>query len=334
MLTIIDNLNKSNTLTPDCRLVSFDIINMFPSIDNISGLKAVKSILDAKQDQFPPTTCIIEALKLCLECNNSIFNNKHFLQSDGTAQGPHMSCSYSDIAIQYFDVKALEYTPATICWKRFRDDIFIVWPHSIDELDIFFDYMNKVDPTKKIQFTMEVATDTLEFLDLKLKFDKESKQISVDVFAKDTDSFTYVLPSTCFPKNNIENIPKGVALRLRRICDSDEKFEKHSAEYQNYLIARDYKPGKVKKQFSDIKKLTRKEARKPKLLKTTFSTSFNLITQCDLLFPNLKTLIRNHLSILYKRNKNLRKILSPSLFLRTTKHNEYSIKECNRKCDI
>ena len=90
--------------------------------------------------------------------------------------------------------------------------------------------MNKIGPTKKIQFTMEVATDTLEFLDLRLKFDKESKQISVDVFAKDTDSFTYVLPSTCFPKNNIENIPKGVAVRLRRICDSNEKFEKHSAE--------------------------------------------------------------------------------------------------------
>ena len=48
MLTIIDNLNKSNTLTSDCRLVSFDIINMFPSIDNISGLKAVKRILDAR----------------------------------------------------------------------------------------------------------------------------------------------------------------------------------------------------------------------------------------------------------------------------------------------
>ena len=139
MLTVIDQLNKSNTLTSDCSLVSFDIINMFPSIDNISGLKAVKSILDARQDQFPPTACIIEALKLCLECYNSIFNNKRFLQSDGTAQGPHMSCSYSDIAIQYFDVKALEYTPATICWKRFREYIFIVWPHSIDELDIFFD---------------------------------------------------------------------------------------------------------------------------------------------------------------------------------------------------
>ena len=212
MLIIIDNLNKSNTLTSDCRLISFDIINMFRSIDNISGLKAVKSILDAREDQSPPTVCIIEALKLCLECINSIFNNKHFLQSDGTAQGPYMSCSYNDIAIQYFDVKFLEYTPVTICWGRFTDDIFIVWSRSIDGLDIFFDYMNKVEPTKKIQFTLEVATETLEFLELKLKFDKKSKQISVDV-------------------------------------------------------------GKLKKQFSYIKKLTREEARKPNLLKPTFFTS-------------------------------------------------------------
>ena len=45
------------------------------------------------------------------------------------------------------------------CWKRARDDIFTVWPHSIDELDIFFDYMNKVDPTEKTQFTMKVSRD-------------------------------------------------------------------------------------------------------------------------------------------------------------------------------
>ena len=165
--------------------------------------------------------------------------------------------------------------------------------------------MNKVDPTKTIQFTMEVATDTLEFLDLKLKFDKESKQISVDVFVKDTGSFTYVLPSTCFPKNNIENIPKGVALRLRRICYSEEKFEKHSTEYQNYLIARDYKPGKMKKRFSDIKNLNREEVRKLKLLKTTFllhAIRLHNITLCCL---TLKTIIGNLLPILYSNQQML-----------------------------
>ena len=139
--------------------------------------------------------------------------------------------------------------------------------------------MNKVEPTKKIQVTMEVATDTLEFLDLKLKCDEESKQISVDVFAKDNGSFTYVLPSTCFPKNNIENIPKGVPLRLRRICNSDEKLEKHSAEYENYLIARGCKPGTVKKEFSDIKKILQKR--------------------------QVKTIIRDHLPILYGNQQML-----------------------------
>ena len=33
-------------------------------------------------------------------------------------------------------------------------------------------------------------------------------------------------------------------------------------------------------------------------------------------------------------NRNLRDILSPSLFPRNTKQNKCSIKECNRKCDI
>ena len=53
---------------------------------------------------------------------------------------------------------------------------------------------------KKIQVPTEVATDPLEFLDFKTKFDKECKQIFEGVFAKDTNNFTYVLPSTCFLK--------------------------------------------------------------------------------------------------------------------------------------
>ena len=70
--------------------------------------------------------------------------------------------------------------------------------------------MNNIDKTKKIQFTMEVKKDVFEFLDLKLKFDKEYKRISVDIFAKATNSFTYVLPTTFSSKNSIVNVPKGV----------------------------------------------------------------------------------------------------------------------------
>ena len=49
-----------------------------------------------------------------------------------------------------------------------------------------------------------------------------------------------------------------------------------SCEYQNYLIAKDYKPTLVKRQFHAIKNISRREARqvKPKV----FKSNFNLIT--------------------------------------------------------
>ena len=93
-------LNDSNILTENCAQVSFDIVNMLPSIDSDSGLQACKNALEARKEQFPPALCIIEALEWCLKCNYSIFNEKHFLQNDGTAQGSHMSCLYSNIAIK------------------------------------------------------------------------------------------------------------------------------------------------------------------------------------------------------------------------------------------
>ena len=62
-----------------------------------------------------PTKCILEALRLCLECNNYVFNDKNFIQTDGTAQGPHMSCSYSDVAMAHFDNRAERFTDVFFC---------------------------------------------------------------------------------------------------------------------------------------------------------------------------------------------------------------------------
>ena len=78
-----------------------------PNIDDKSGLDTVKSALLKSSTNTPPVECIKEGLELCLTCNNFIFNNRNFLQRDGTAQGPHMYCSYSDIAMSKLDTAAL-----------------------------------------------------------------------------------------------------------------------------------------------------------------------------------------------------------------------------------
>ena len=84
----------NNILLPaNAVLFSFDIVN------NKSGLDAVKSVLLKRSTNTSLVECILEGLELFLTCNNFTFSNKNFQQTDGIAQGPLMSCSYSDIAI-------------------------------------------------------------------------------------------------------------------------------------------------------------------------------------------------------------------------------------------
>ena len=198
MLKITDNINKS-MLSVNCVLISFDVVNMFFNIDNKSSLLSLEEALTNSNFDVDRTQCIVDALEICLTCNNSKFNHQHFLQTDGTAQGPHMSCSYADIAMAKYDSLANNLHLKSSVWKRFRDDIFVLWEHGTASLFSFIDYLNTTDKTGKIKFTMEIAGDTgSEFLDLKLKIN-ESK-IRVDIYAKSIISFSYTTPNACYPK--------------------------------------------------------------------------------------------------------------------------------------
>ena len=73
MLDIIDNVNNSNSC-PEAVLLSFDIINMFPVIDNKMWINSLIRFLEERVCNDPPTQCAAEALELCLSCNNSLFS--------------------------------------------------------------------------------------------------------------------------------------------------------------------------------------------------------------------------------------------------------------------
>ena len=107
---------------------------------------------------------------------------------------PHMPCPYSDIAMYRFELKALSYSPTLLCWKGLKDDIFVVWKQSQQELHKFFEFMNRIDTPGKIKFTAiiykSIANNDsgLECLSLSLHIN-ESNKICVDVYAKPTNSF-------------------------------------------------------------------------------------------------------------------------------------------------
>ena len=72
-------------------------------------INSVVKLLDDRAWKDLPTKCVTEAFDLCLNCNSSVFNNTNYIETDSTAQGPHMPFSYSDIAMAGHGSKALIY---------------------------------------------------------------------------------------------------------------------------------------------------------------------------------------------------------------------------------
>ena len=104
----MDELNDVGILESDL-LVSFDIVNMFSSIDNKIGVERVRKKLFKFSEKFDvPVECIVEALEICLYKNCSTYQGQYWLQTDGIAMGPKKSRSYVDVIAECVDLRVLE----------------------------------------------------------------------------------------------------------------------------------------------------------------------------------------------------------------------------------
>jgi len=65
-----------------------------------------------------------------------------------------------------FEKKAVEQaTHKPVCWFRYVDDTFIIWPSGQEKLTEFLNHLNRFH--NKIQFTMEIEEEShLPFLDI------------------------------------------------------------------------------------------------------------------------------------------------------------------------
>ena len=352
LLNKIEDLNKSGPFPTGTLLVSWDVVSMFPNIDNKLGLTAVRKALNARVNKFPSTTCILEAVKICLKSNHSVFKENFFLQIHGTAMGPKNACSYADLAMGEIDLKAKFSGPLKpSLWWRYRDDVFDLWQQGLPALHQFTDYINSLYPT--IKFELVFSERELHVLDLTLYL--IDGFIRTDVYSKPTDSHLYLPPSSCHPKHVFKAIPFGVATRLKRNCSDETFFAERTAEYKGYLLNQGYPSKLVDDQFSKASAISRndllrargKEAKKLFPFVTTFNPNL----------PDVGNIIRKHLFILqsnpklkelfprgsvipaFRRSKNLKELLAPSRFKiaeegQTSHHNNGCFKCDRNRCDL
>ena len=148
--------------------------------------------------------------------------------------------------------------------------------------------------------------DELTFLDLRIIL--KNNKLFTTVYSKPTGSQMYLHADSIHPKSTFTGIQKGVSLRLRGICSTDEEFNERSKEYKACLVAGGHNPASVLKEFDKTANLTRTQARvkrsdnrdKPKRLST-------FVAEHNPRGPNIQEIIKRHLNIL-QENPEVRKI--------------------------
>ena len=84
------------------------------------------------------------------------------------------------------------------------------------------------------------------------------------LYTKTTDKHQYLLHSSCHPQHTKRAIPFSLALRLRRICSSDETFKQRSNELKSYLNKRGYNLSFLNQEVARVQNITRTQALTPK----------------------------------------------------------------------
>ena len=289
LLNRIQKLNEQGPFPEGTLLVSWDVVSMFPNIDNELGLGAVSRALDTRKQLLPSTDCILEAVEICLKSNHSVFNEKFYLQVHGTAMGPKNACSYVDIAMGEIDHKAKHCGPIKPSqWWRYRDDIFDLWQQGPAALNSFTEYINSLYPT--IKFELVHSESKLNVLDVTLHL--VDGFIQTDVYSKPTDSHLYLSPSSAHPKHVFKAIPFGVALRLRRNCSKDCFLNKRLKEYKGYLVDQGYPEELVSREFSRAASIPRNDLLQAKVRDSKKIFPFVLTYNPNL--PSINEVIKKH----------------------------------------
>ena len=156
-------------------------------------------------------------------------------------------------------------------YKRFLDDIFLLYSGSPQELHQFLDKINEIHPG--IKFTMQhttpagqeancdcQTTSSIPFLDVEISV-KEGK-LKTDLYRKPTDRNQYLLPSSCHPAHCTENIPFSLALRIVRICSEETDRDRRLTELKEMLLARDYHRNVVNSAINKALRIPRSDALK------------------------------------------------------------------------
>ena len=329
LLQLVKHWNEHlSPLPPETLLVTIDVVALYPSIPiEEVGPAVIENLEDNRPSEIPDNTTLIKIIEHVLQNNIFEFNGEYFKQLKGTAMGTPMAPTIANLFMGTLEKKLLNDSPWQIdidSWRRFIDDILILWRHGKENLEKFIEWLNNQHDS--IKFTASYGHTEIPYLDISLSI--VNGIIETDLYKKPTDA-NMILPfKSCHPAHCKRGIPYGQCLRLRRICSKDSNFNKRTLELKQNLMKRGYPQKLVNGAIEKVAKKSREEVLQYKH-NTKENTRVPVIITHNPTHPPLSSWFKEGMNVLHnsrrmqkalpkppmigeRNSKNLRNILMPS----------------------
>ena len=196
-----------------------------------------------------------------LKKNYFTFNDEMYLQISGTAMGTRCHLNYGIAFMAELEenfLKSVQLKPRL--WKRFIDDIFIIWSHGEEKLKEFLDEPNSFH--NSIKFTEQHSTYGIPFLDTFTYI--EDNTLKTRVYHKPTDNKQYLHYTSCHPLQPKNAIPYSLLVQAKRICTKESEFVLESKTSINKLRERKYPESILERATTKILQITREQLMEPR----------------------------------------------------------------------
>ena len=140
-------------------LVTIDVTALYTNINQKEGIEVYKNILNENSNDKAKNDFIIELLEHILKNNIFEFDEMLYNQEIDTAMGSKPAPDYSNIFMAEIDKKILEIAETqkdklkVKFFKRFLDDIILIFNGTSESLHDFINMINQINPTIKFTVT-------------------------------------------------------------------------------------------------------------------------------------------------------------------------------------
>ncbi|XP_077148071.1 uncharacterized protein LOC143808847 [Ranitomeya variabilis] len=193
-------------------------------------------------------------------------------------------------------------------WRRYIDDIFLVWDGDHSELERFHLYLNNVHPG--LGFTMDCSQSKMQFLDTCVY--KSDGCLHSDLFVKHTDRNNLLHFSSEHPRRMVESLPWSQLLRVRRIVSKDDLVDERLNEMCLKFLARGYSRSELDKFKVRALSKERAELLNPKVT-TVADKRIPFVTAYNGFSNRISEVIRRHWPLLGRGHANVREFQLPPL---------------------